>query len=506
MLYLCEMFAHGGGGVPVKCGIAGFVRRVGSVRAAALARDLGIAVSVALAALLAPAALPQLFGHSVYLFATAAVLVCAALGGPASTLFGAAIVVAGATRLDRIADIQPLEQQAQAVFFLITAGVTAYWARNVRLYQRRSVLALADLAEQKAVLQSILDTGPDAMLVIDRHGIVSSFSPAAEQLFGWKAAEVIGANVSMLMPAPYQAEHNGYVGHYLETGERQIIGKSREVKGLRKDGTHFPMMLHVGEVRIGEERQFTGFIHDLTALQDAHDRTQDLRAQLTHVWSMNSLGDMAAVLAHELNQPLSAITNYVRGARTIVSRLELPDDQLLEAVDQAGAQAIRAGEIIRRMRSLISTNNTDHQPEGLASLISEIDFMVNLLARDADIVVRYRLAEGPDEVMVDRIQIQQVVSNLVRNATEALRDRPVRIVEIKTKRNPGAWQVSVEDSGPGVASEMADRLFYPLASSKKQGMGLGLSVSRAIIEHHGGELWVENSRLGGAAFCFTLPV
>jgi two-component system sensor kinase FixL len=183
----------------------------------------------------------------------------------------------------------------------------------------------------------------------------------------------------------------------------------------------------------------------------------------------------------------------------------LPDDDLLEAVDQAGAQTIRAGEIIRRMRSLISTNNADHRPESLASLISEIDFMVNLLARDAEITVRYRLAEGPDDVMVDRIQIQQVVSNLVRNATEALRDRAVRIVEINTKKLPGGWQVAVEDSGPGIAPDMADKLFYPLASGKKQGMGLGLSVSRAIIEHHHGSLWVEKSRLGGAAFCFNLP-
>ncbi|OYX34931.1 MAG: hypothetical protein B7Y99_04720 [Caulobacterales bacterium 32-69-10] len=480
------------------------VRLIRSTRMWALARGVAVAVSAGVFALAVPATIPHLFVHSVYLLGTAAAVLCAVVAGPFSTLLAAVIVVAGAGRLDRLAGIPPGEQLARSLFFIATAAVSAYGARAMRLYRHRSALALAELAEQKAVLQSILDTGPDAMLVIDGGGVVSSFSPAAEQLFGWTAAEVIGSNVSMLMPAPYQGEHNGYIERYLGTGERQIIGKSREVKGLRKDGTHFPMMLHVGEVRLGDERQFTGFIHDLTALQAAHDRTQDLRAQLTHVWSMNSLGDMAAVLAHELNQPLSAITNYVRGARTIVSRMELEDGDLLEAVDQAGAQAIRAGEIIRRMRSLISTNENDHKLESLASLISEIDFMVNLLARDAGITVRYDLSEGPDDVMVDRIQIQQVVSNLVRNAAEALRDQRVRVIEIKTKRQPGGWRVSVEDSGPGIAPEIADRLFYPLASSKKQGMGLGLSVSRAIVEHHHGELWVEKSRLGGAAFCFNL--
>ena len=469
-------------------------------------RDLAVAGAAGAAALAIPAILPALFGHSTYLFGTAAVLACAGLAGPFSVLAGALAVVAGAAVLDHAAGIAPGEQVGRAVVFLAIAAVAAWWARAQRQDQGRLLTALAEQAQQEAVLRSILETGPDAMLMIDGRGVVSRFSPAAERLFGWASDEVIGRNVSMLMPAPYQGEPDGYIGRYLQTGERQIIGKSRQVQGLRKDGTHFPMMLHVGEVSLGEERQFTGFVHDLTALQAAHDRSQDLRAQLTHVWSMNSLGDMAAVLAHELNQPLSAIANYVRGARTLVARMELADDELLDAVEQAGNQAVRAGEIIRRMRNLISSSNAEQKPESLASLISEIDFMVNLMARDADIAVQDSLAEGPDEVVVDRIQIQQVVTNLVRNATEALRGRAHRVVEIQTRRIGPNWVVSVGDSGPGVSPAMADKLFYPLASSKKRGMGLGLSVSRAIIARHGGEIWVETSRLGGAAFCFNLPV
>jgi two-component system sensor kinase FixL len=363
-----------------------------------------------------------------------------------------------------------------------------------------------ELGEQKAVLQSVLDAGPNAMLMIDQAGMITSFSAAAERLFGWRAEEMVGRNVSVLMPKPFQGDHDRHLKRYIETGARRILGKSREVKGLRRDGTHFPMMLHVEEVKLGEETQFTGFVHDLTSLRAAQDRTHELRTQLTHIWSMNSLGEMAAILAHELNQPLASITNYVRAARTLAARHEPADDDLLMAVGRAGDQSIRAGEIIRRMRDLIARKDTEHQPVSLAALISEIDFMIDLVARDRNVMVRYALADGPDEVLADRIQIQQVISNLVRNAVEAMKDSPTRVLEIQSVREPTGWVVTVGDSGPGVPPTMVEEIFEPLKSSKKQGMGLGLSISRAIIENHKGALWVKQSRLGGAAFCFMLPL
>lgn len=375
---------------------------------------------------------------------------------------------------------------------------------NLRERLRADVLS-SSLAQQQAVLQSILDTGPDAMLLFDTTGKISSFSPAAEQLFGWTAEAVVGRNISSLMA---EGSHVVYARHfkdYFELGERRIISNSAELKGLRMDGSTFPMMLHVGEVLIGSKRQFTGIIHDLTSLQEAHDRSQDLRTQLAHVWSMNSLGEMAAILAHELNQPLSAITNYMRGARTILAHEAHPDDDVLEALDQASAQALRAGEIIRRMRSLIAHTDNDHRKESIRALISEIDFMVRLVAREADVTVRYNLSKATDFVYVDRIQIQQVVSNLVRNASEAMQGHADRILEISTRREGDNWVVAIEDSGPGIAPEMMEKLFVPLATSKAKGMGLGLTVSRAIINHHKGELWVATSRLGGASFGFTLP-
>jgi two-component system sensor kinase FixL len=466
--------------------------------------DVPTAMAITGLLLMPPAFLPHMLSHSSYLFGMAAVLISATRAGAAGALTSGAMVIIAALFIDRRAGIGEAESLIRAVIFLFVAISVAYGARALAIVQASSSKAIGELAQKEAVLRSIFDTGPDAMLVIDSRGIVLNFSLAAERLFGWSPAEVIGHNVSMLMPSPYQREHDGYIGRYLGTGERRIIGKSREVRGLRKDGSHFPMVLHVGEVQLGAERRFTGIVHDLTALNEAHDRTQQLRNQLTHVWRMNSLGEMAAMLAHELNQPLTAISNYVRGARSLVYRMELEDEELLDALEKAGAQAIRAGEIIRRTRAMVAREAGEPQESSLGELISEIELMMGLIARESDVPVRYRLEPGPDVVWVDRIQIQQVVGNLVRNAVEALRGHPERVLQISSEKSSNGWIVRVEDSGPGIPTEIANQLFEPLTSTKHRGMGLGLSICRTIIEHHQGAIWVEKSRLGGAAFCFSL--
>ena len=479
---------------------------------AAVAGPMSAVREVAMAAVVAgllispPALIPQFLGHSSYLFGMVAVLICAGRTGGLGVVVSVAVVVLAALAIDLGAGVSISESLIRGAIFLLISGAVAYWARALRRSQRQAHKAIAELAHREAVLSSIFDTGPDAMLVIDSEGVVQSFSHAAERLFGWTRSEVIGRNVSMLMPSPYQGEHHGYIARYLETGERRIIGKSREVKGLRKDGSHFPMVLHVGEVKSGGERRFTGIVHDLTALNEAQDRSRQLHDQLTHVWRMNSLGEMAAMLAHELNQPLTAISNYVRGARSLVHRMELHNDELLDALEKAGAQAIRAGEIIRRTRAMVAREAGDILKASLAELISEIDLMNGLMAREGRVILRYNLAPGPDEVRVDRIQIQQVVGNLVRNAVEALHDQPERTIEIGTEKSSIGWIVRVEDSGPGIPEAMANQLFEPLTSTKQNGMGLGLSICRTIVEHHHGEIWVELSRLGGAAFCFSLPI
>ena len=208
--------------------------------------------------------------------------------------------------------------------------------------------------------------------------------------------------------------------------------------------------------------------------------------------------------AHELNQPLAVITNYLRGARALVARLELPDDDRLEAIEQAGDQAICAGEIVRTMRRLVAYRHGARRSESLAELNSEIGFTIGFFGRECDVTVTRRLSGGHDVVLADRIRIQHAILNLVRNAAEAVRHGARRLIVVRTAAHGPNWMVKVEDSGPGIAPSIAHRLSEPLTRADSDESGLGLSIARAVVESHGESLWVETSRLGGAALCFTL--
>src|SRR5690606_37975781 len=201
--------------------------------------------------------------------------------------------------------------------------------------RRRAALINRDLAQREAHLQSILDTVPEAMIVIDEAGVIGSFSPAAERLFGWRADEVLGRKVDMLMPEPHRGAHDGYMRRYYETGERRIIGKGRVVVGERKGGSTFPIELAVGEVRTPGGRFFTGFVRDLSERQEAEARMQELQAELVHVSRLTAMGEMASALAHEINQPLAAIANYLKGSSRLLSQPGADPARLREALDKA---------------------------------------------------------------------------------------------------------------------------------------------------------------------------
>jgi len=362
------------------------------------------------------------------------------------------------------------------------------------------------LRAREAHLRSILDTIPDAMIVIDSRGRIISFSAAAERMFGYKEAELIGENISALMPSPDRERHDEYICRYLETGKGKIIGIGRVTTARHRDGTIFPIDLHVGETRIGDERVFTGFIRDLTERQQAELRVHELQAELAHVSRVTAMGTLAASIAHELNQPLTAIANY---AETAVDLLAQPDAETIaivrEAMRDCAAQAIRAGQIVRHLREFISRGETEKRIENLPRVINEASALALVGTRDRPIEVEMKLARDAQRVLIDRIQTQQVIVNLVRNAVEAMADSPVRHLRISSRRVEGGLvQVSVEDSGPGIDAETAARLFEPFVSSKDSGMGLGLSICHTIVASHGGRLWTEPSRLGGAAFHFTL--
>jgi two-component system sensor kinase FixL len=361
--------------------------------------------------------------------------------------------------------------------------------------------------ESELRLRSILDTVPDAIIVIDAHGLIQSFSPAAERLFGYPSAEVVGRNVNVLMPAPYREEHDGYIKRYLHTGERRIIGIGRIVTGRRQDGETFPMELQVGEFPFMGARYFTGFVRDLPERQEAERRIQDLQAELLHASRLSVMGQMASTMAHELNQPLTAVMNYLEAGRQLLSSGAGSPERVGEMMEKAIGQAQRAGDVIRRLRGFVSKGETERRIQSLNQLVEEALALALVGARQRGVRTSLELDQVPP-VLVDQIQIQQVVLNLVRNAVEAMEQSERRELTIATRAIPeqGIAEIIIADTGPGIAPELADRLFQPFVTTKTTGMGLGLSICREIVEAHHGRLTTAAAPLGGALFRVTLPI
>ncbi|ETI64550.1 histidine kinase [Sphingobium sp. C100] len=362
------------------------------------------------------------------------------------------------------------------------------------------------IEKREAQLNSILASVPDAMVVIDAEGIMLSFSHAAQRMFGYEEAEVLGKNVSMLMPSPDREVHDFYIARYLETGVAHIIGSTRRVMGCRKDGTLVPHELAIGEATGGGERVFTGFMRDLTDQEATAARLKDLQAELIHVSRVSAMGAMASTLAHELNQPITAVVNYVQIAHVL---LEDPDPETVaeirEALADAASEALRAGQIVRRLRDFVARGEVQKQVEDLPKLIEEACSLGLVGLSEHGIETRLQLDSDATPVLADRVQIEQVLVNLIRNAAEAMAESPTRELTIATGlEGPAMVRVTIADTGPGLDAEVAAQLFQAFLSTKAEGMGLGLSICRTIVEAHGGKIWVETPAEGGTRFHFTL--
>lgn len=362
------------------------------------------------------------------------------------------------------------------------------------------------LRSQESHLRSILSTVPDAMIVIDDQGMILSFSAAAERLFGYTEAELRGANVNILMPSPDRERHDNYIRRYLETGEKRIIGIGRVVFAQRKDGSTFPMELSIGEASGEAHPLFTGFIRDLTERHKTEERLESLQSELIHVSRVSAMGTMASTLAHELNQPLTAVANYVEAIRDMLAKPE-PDDlpMIREALDDTAKEALRAGHIVRRLRDFVARGEVEKTIENLPILINEAAVLGLIGAREKAVEPRFDLDPYASPVLVDKVQIQQVLINLIRNAVEAMADGPVRQLAVSSRPDaPGFVRVVVADTGPGISPEVAAQLFTAFVSTKAEGMGLGLSICRTIVEANGGRIWAQPGEAGGTEFHFTL--
>jgi len=473
---------------------------------AAVANYLVAVVLVAAAAALRFALSPYVGDQLHFLFFVPSVLIASGLGGLGSGLLATALSLVAVFGLaPELATGSPADLVDAVIFAVIGVGTSlaGYFFYEMR---DRMGVSTETARAREAHLESILDTVPDAMIVIDDKGIMQSFSSAAERMFGYDASEMIGKNVKVLMPSPYRENHDAYLNRYKATGEKRIIGIGRLVVGARKDGSTFPLELAVGEMKTGNQRFFTGFIRDLTQTQKQEKRLQELQSELVHISRLTAMGEMASTLAHELNQPLSAISNYIKGSlRLLEAEAGERNTQVIGAMQAAADQAVRAGQIIRRLRDFVSRGESEQTVESVAKLVEEAAALALVGVKDQNVRVHYKLDLSADLVLADKVQVQQVLVNLIRNAVEAMSEAQKRELTIATDlTDANVLTVSVTDSGHGITPEIKEQLFQPFVTTKRHGMGVGLSISRTIIEAHGGRIWIEDNPAGGTIFRFTL--
>jgi two-component system sensor kinase FixL len=361
-------------------------------------------------------------------------------------------------------------------------------------------------------LLAVMDAAVDAVILIDHAGLILAINRAGEHLFGWSAVEMVGRNVNTLMHEPHATAHDGYIARHLATGESRVIGVVREVEAVRRDGSTFPAHLSIGRIADAGPPRFVGFVRDSTAQHEhiagIQEETHRSVERLMHVSRMATMGEMAAGIAHELNQPLTAIANYARASERFLEMPEPELDEVREAVREINTEAMRAGAIIQKLRRLVRGDAESRTRVAVNELVGELRPLVAAEARMRDTPIKFELGQNLPDVLINSAQIMHALLNLVRNALESAAanapgDREVMVRTCRTKA--GDPEIAVCDNGPGVAAEIRHQMFDPFQTTKQQGTGLGLPMSRTIAEAHGGALRYEPLATRGACFVLTLP-
>lgn len=365
------------------------------------------------------------------------------------------------------------------------------------------------VTQAQAELTALLDAAVDAIFVVDSAGTILRSNHAAETMFGYSKEEMAGQGLEMLMPEPDRSHHREYMNRYMETGQAKIIGIGREITALRRSGETFPADLSVGEAGAGESRKFVGLLRDVTDRREAEAATLKRREEVIRASRLTVMGEMAAALAHELNQPLSAIANYTSACNRLLER-DQPEDRkdVLNALSQIQAQSLRAGEVIRRMRSFVRAKEPERAAVNVSELIGEILPLAQLDAKANNIALRISVAERLPDVTADSVQLQQVLLNLIRNGIDAMmatRPENRQLDVIVESSTDDAIKFRIFDRGSGVSPEVKERLFQPFFTTKTEGMGMGLAICQTIVQAHGGELRHEPNPKGGSEFFFTIP-
>lgn len=367
--------------------------------------------------------------------------------------------------------------------------------------------AEASARENEARLRGVLEGAVEAIVTIDEIGTIETVNPSVVRMFGYTPDEMIGKNVRMLMPDPFASGHDGYLDNYRKTGERRIIGIGREVIAQRKDMSTFPVDLSVSEVYFGGRRIFTGMIRDITARKTAEELARVRQSELAHLERVRTMGQMAAGLAHELNQPLGAIANYAYACRRMLANVPDAPPRVSAILDDVQSEALRAGTIIDRLRSFVRKQQPHPQTLNANQLVEDAIRLMAFDLRVADILPDLAFEDSLPDVLADRVQIGQVLVNLIRNALDAMLTTPVadRRLRVEASRAGEAFvKIAIIDRGCGIKPDDMQRVFESFYTTKSTGLGVGLALCRTIIEDHGGQLGLESNADGGTSFSFTL--
>jgi len=368
--------------------------------------------------------------------------------------------------------------------------------------------SLENTTDASLELQALLDAAVDGIMVIDHLGKVLTFNRAAERIFGYEAGDVIGSSVDLLMSDEERRSHHRHMARYLTTSMPRIIGRGREIEARRKDGTMFFAFLSVGVVPDSNAPRFVGFVRDNTAQHASEIEARRLQERLIHVSRLATVGEMASGIAHELNQPLAAIATYAHACDRLLAGTDPDIEEVQGALKQIAEQAVRAGDIIRKLRGLAKSHAPTRVPSDVNTVIGELNVLIESDAKAHGVDYRCDLQPDLPQVVLDSSQIQQVVMNLVHNALDSLALAQIEVAElvVRTRRtSSGGVEISISDNGPGVDHSIVNRMFDPFCSTKAKGTGLGLSISRTIVTAHDGVLEYVPNEPRGACFKVQLP-
>jgi len=436
-------------------------------------------------------------GQFYYLPMVPAVVVTALLARRPATALAIALSIA----VNMV--LLPRESLADALTnAALFAGVTWLIAEicwGFRALDSRTRDLTRQLAAKDAMLNTALASVP--VVTLEANGDIRRLNPAAADLFALTEKAARGRPFIELAPG---FDINAIVGSGAPGGP--LEAKDGHWTGLRPDGASFPLSIQYGIVPGSTGGELIALcLTDLSRWHAADAQARELHAQLNKVWRLNSLGEMAATLAHELNQPLSAAATYLHASQMDMERAGPLGDSALRTTALAKGQLLRAGQIIRRMRELLSPEAHRLDSERASSMVEDLGPILTMIGSSKGVTIRLDMEAGDDRVQAERIQFQQAMVNLTRNAVEAVGDHTApEVVIIGRVLSDTHYSISVEDNGPGIAEDQIDRIFQPMTTTKSGGMGLGLSVTRTIVESHGGRLQVSRSALGGAAFSFNL--